>query len=116
MASIHSSVPQSDDVHEKVVLFSILGLGCVIPPAQADLPLAVARNCMACHSVERKVVGPSFRDSAARYREDKGAVERLARKIVNGGGDAWGVVKMPANPQVSEEEARRLAAWVLSLK
>ena len=80
---------------KKVLLFSILGLGCVIPPAQADLALAVARNCMACHAVERKVVGPSFRDIAARYREDKGAVERLARKIVKGAADAWGAVRCP---------------------
>ena len=85
-------------------------------PAFADLALATAKNCMSCHAVERKVLGPSFKDVAAKYRDDKGAADRLALKIVKGGSGVWGPLSMPANPQVSEADAKKLAAWVLSTK
>ena len=88
----------------------------VTSPAFADQALASARNCMSCHAMERKVVGPSFKEIAARYANDKGAADRLAGKIVRGGGGAWGAVAMPANPQVTPDEAKRLAAWVLNQK
>jgi len=83
-------------------------------PAMADLALATAKNCMSCHNIERKVVGPAYKDVAAKYRGDQTAPQRLAAKIREGGGGVWGVVKMPSNPQVSEAEAKQLAAWVLS--
>ena len=85
-------------------------------PALADLALATAKNCMACHTVERKVLGPAFKDVAAKYKDDKTAADRLAVKIIKGGSGVWGTLAMPANPQVSESEAARLAAWVLSTK
>jgi cytochrome c len=85
-------------------------------PAQADLALAQSRNCMSCHTVDKKVVGPAFKDVAARYAGQKDAVDRLAGKIRHGGGGVWGAVPMPANPQVSEGDARRLAAWALAAK
>jgi cytochrome c len=80
----------------------------------ADLALARSRNCMSCHAVERKVLGPSFKDIAGRYKGNAGAAEMLAGKIRKGGAGAWGPVPMPANNQVSETEARTLAAWVLA--
>lgn len=83
-------------------------------PALADLALATSKNCMSCHNVDKKVVGPSYKEVAAKYRGDKTAPARLALKVVAGGGGVWGVVKMPSNPQVSEAEARTLVAWVLS--
>jgi cytochrome c len=83
-------------------------------PALADLALATARNCMSCHHLDKKVVGPAYKDVAAKYRADKTAPARLATKIIEGGGGAWGVVKMPSNPQVSEAEAKKLATWILS--
>jgi len=94
----------------------LLAVACVAStgPALADLALATAKNCMSCHNVDRKVVGPAYKDVAAKYRGDKAAPARLATKIMEGGGGAWGVVKMPSNPQVSEAEAKKLAAWVLS--
>ena len=88
----------------------------LMAPAHADLALATSKNCMACHSIDRKIVGPAYRDVAAKYRGDKAAPERLATKIMKGGGGVWGAVSMPANPQVSEAEARKLVAWVLSQK
>jgi cytochrome c len=80
----------------------------------AHLELATARNCMSCHNIDRKVVGPAYKDVATKYRGDKAAQARLATKIMEGGGGAWGVVKMPSNPQVSDAEAKKLAAWILS--
>ena len=82
-------------------------------PAQADLALARAKNCMSCHTAERKVIGPAFKDIAAHYKEQKGAVDLLAVKILKGGSGVWGTVPMPANTQVSDADARKLAAWVL---
>ncbi len=85
-------------------------------PAFADLALATSKNCMACHAVDKKLVGPSYKDVAAKYKADKSAVDKLAAKIVKGGSGVWGAVPMPANPQVNEAEAKKLAAWVMSAK
>jgi cytochrome c len=78
--------------------------------------LATSKNCLACHAIDRKVVGPAFKDVAAKYAGDKNAPARLAQKIIIGGAGAWGVVHMPANPQVSEAESKILASWVLQQK
>ncbi|MDM0013077.1 c-type cytochrome [Variovorax sp. J22P168] len=85
-------------------------------PAMADLALATSKNCMSCHAVDRKVLGPSFKDVAAKYKDDKNAVDLMATKIMKGGSGVWGPVPMPANNQVSEADAKKLAAWVLSTK
>jgi cytochrome c len=85
-------------------------------PAFADLALAMSKNCMSCHAVDKKILGPAFKDVAAKYKDDKTAADKLALKIVKGGGGVWGPLAMPANPQVSEADAKRLAAWVLSTK
>lgn len=85
-------------------------------PALADLALATSKNCMSCHAVDRKVLGPSFKDIAARYKDSKGAVDMLSAKIMKGGSGVWGPVPMPANNQVNEADAKKLAAWVLSTK
>ena len=82
--------------------------------AMADLTLATAKNCLSCHHIDHKVVGPAYKDVAAKYRGDKTAPARLAAKVIEGGGGVWGVVKMPSNPQVSRAEAQKLVAWVLS--
>jgi cytochrome c len=82
--------------------------------AQADL--AKAKNCMACHAVENKLVGPAYKDVAAKYAGQKGAEDKLVQKVLKGGSGVWGPVPMPANPQVSEAEARSLVKWVLAQK
>jgi len=82
--------------------------------AQADL--AQKKNCMACHAIDKKVVGPAYKDVAAKYAGQKDAAAKLAEKIQKGGSGVWGPVPMPANTQVNEAEAKQLAAWVLSLK
>ncbi len=98
-----------------VSLVGALGL-CSLTPAFASPELAAAKNCMACHAIDRKVVGPGYLDVAKKYAGDAGAQARLATKILKGGGGVWGPIPMPANTQVTEAEANQLATWVLSLK
>ena len=88
----------------------------VAAPALADQALATAKNCMACHAVDKKLVGPSYKDVAAKYAGQKDAVDKLAAKIIKGGAGVWGPVPMPANAQVNDAEAKKLAAWVLTQK
>ncbi len=91
-------------------------LAALAGPGWADAQLAQKKNCMACHQVDKKLVGPSYKDVAAKYAGNKDAAALLAQKIMKGGSGVWGPVPMPANPQVSEAEAKQLAAWVLSQK
>ena len=83
-------------------------------PAHANLDLARKNNCMSCHTVDKKLVGPSYKEVAAKYKPD--AAKALAVKIQKGGSGVWGPVPMPANAQVNDAEALKLATWVLSLK
>lgn len=85
-------------------------------PVLADQALAQAKNCMACHAVAKKLVGPSYKEVATKYAGQKDAVDKLAAKIIKGGSGVWGPVPMPANAQVSDAEAKKLAAWVLTQK
>jgi cytochrome c len=84
--------------------------------AMANADLAKAKNCMTCHAVANKVVGPAFKDVAAKYAGQKDAEEKLTQKVLKGGSGVWGPVPMPANAQVSEAEARTRVKWVLSQK
>lgn len=84
--------------------------------AMASPDLAKAKNCMACHAVANKLVGPAFKDVAAKYAGQKDAEAKLSAKVLKGGAGAWGAVPMPANPQVSEAEAKTLVKWVLAQK
>jgi len=85
-------------------------------PALADLKLATAKNCMACHAVDKKLVGPSYKDVAAKYASQKDALDKLSAKVIKGGAGVWGPVPMPANSQVSPDEAKKLVAWILTQK
>jgi cytochrome c len=82
----------------------------------ASKELAQAKNCLGCHAVDKKVVGPSFKEVAAKYAGNNAATAALATKIIAGGGGVWGAIPMPANPQVKEAEAKKIAAWILGLK
>jgi len=99
-----------------LVIASMAAGFAVSTPALADLQLATAKNCMACHAVATKLVGPSYKDVAAKYAGQKDAVDKLAAKIVKGGAGVWGPVPMPANAQVNADEAKKLAAWVMTQK
>ncbi len=84
--------------------------------AMANADLAKSKNCMACHSVDNKVVGPAYKDVAKKYAGQKDAENKLVQKVLKGGSGVWGAVPMPANTQVTEAEAHTLVKWVLSLK
>jgi cytochrome c len=83
--------------------------------AHADEALAKAKNCMSCHAIDKKLVGPAYKDVAAKYKGDKGAVDKLAAKVKAGGKGAWGEIPMPPN-NVTDDEAKKLVTWVLSQK
>ncbi len=100
----------------KRILFALIAGAAACAPAMADLALAKSKNCLACHAVDKKVVGPAYKDVAAKYAGQGDAVAKLSAKILKGGSGVWGPVPMPANTQVNEAEARKLAAWVLTLK
>ena len=85
-------------------------------PAFAQADLAQKKNCMACHSVEKNVLGPAFKEIAAKYADQKDAVDKLAGKVVKGGSGVWGNIPMPANPQVTDAEAKQLVSWIMTLK
>ena len=96
-----------------IVLASVL---TVAAPAMADEALAKAKNCMACHAVDKKIVGPAYKDVAKKHGNDASKAGALADKIMKGGSGVYGAVPMPANPQVSKEDATKLATWVLGMK
>ena len=100
----------------KRALFALAALAALSAPALAYQALATAKNCMACHAVDKKLVGPAYKEVAAKYAGQKDAVDRLAAKIMKGGAGVWGPVPMPANAQVNEAEAKKLAAWVMTQK
>ena len=79
-------------------------------PAWANPDLAQKKNCMACHAVAQKVIGPSYKEVAAKYAGQADAVAKLVPKVMKGGSGVWGAVPMPANPQVNEAEAKQLVA------
>jgi cytochrome c len=79
-------------------------------------PLAKASGCLTCHSVNAKVLGPAYKDVAAKYKGDKGAEARLIEKVKKGGSGNWGNIPMPANsPQVKDADIKTIVEWVLSL-
>jgi len=83
--------------------------------AQASPELAKAKNCMTCHAIDKKIVGPAYKDVAAKRAGDKGAEAALTAKIKGGSQGEWGQVPMPPN-NVTDAEAATLAKWVLSQK
>lgn len=93
-----------------------LALGCASGAALASADLAKAKNCTACHAVDKKLIGPSYKSVAQKYANDKDAVAKLAKKVREGGSGVWGQIPMPANPQVSADEATALVQWVMSQK
>jgi cytochrome c len=99
---------------KQAFILAALGLAVASGPVFAQAELAKQKNCLACHATDKKLVGPSYKDVAAKYKGDKDAAAKLAKKIREGGVGTWGQVPMPANPQVNEQEAASLAKWVLS--
>lgn len=103
------------------LVVAVLGLVTMHAAWADDIDMARSKKCMSCHALDQKLVGPAFKSVAAKYANLKDAEmrdteARLARKIREGGSGVWGVVPMPANPDVDAAEAQRLAHWVLMQK
>jgi len=96
----------------------VLGLAGALAaaPAAANEELAKKHGCFACHATDKKLVGPSYKDVAAKYRADKGAEAKLFDKVKKGGTGAWGTVPMPPNGHVPDADIKALVKWVLSQK
>jgi len=95
----------------------LVALAAVVSaPAFANADLAQKKNCLACHAVDKKVIGPSYQEVATKYAGQKDAVDKLTQKVLKGGSGVWGPVPMPANAQVTEAEAKTLVTWILSTK
>ncbi len=81
----------------------------------ANEALAKSSNCLACHSVDNKIIGPAFKDIAAKYKGDDGAVAALTSTVKSGGAGVWGDMPMPPNAAVSDADIETLVNWILSL-
>jgi cytochrome c len=91
------------------------GMLTIGAPAMASAQLAKDKNCLACHAIDKKLVGPAYKDIAAKYKADKNAQATLVKKVREVGVGVWGPIPMPANPQVNEQEAQTLVKWILSM-
>jgi cytochrome c len=85
-------------------------------PALANEELAKKNACTACHAIDKKLVGPAYKDVAAKYKNDKGAEAKLFEKVKKGGVGVWGQVPMPPNANVKDEDVKTLVKWILSIK
>ncbi|MFM1806536.1 MAG: hypothetical protein RL212_795 [Pseudomonadota bacterium] len=85
----------------------------VSAPAFASKEIATKNACMGCHAVDKKVVGPAYKDIAAKYKGQADAVDKLAKKVKAGGAGVWGPVPMPANAGISEADAKTVVKWIL---
>ena len=101
-------------MNKSVTLAAILAIAAL--PAIANEELAKKNACTACHAVDKKIVGPAFKEVAAKYRNDKTAEAKLVKKVKEGGVGVWGQVPMPPNSTVSDKDIQVLVKWVLSLK
>ncbi|CAJ0712623.1 Cytochrome c-551 [Ralstonia edaphis] len=96
-------------------MFSLLALASTAVYAAPDMQSIAEKNgCFSCHSMQTKIVGPAFIDVAAKYEGDAEAPARLVQKVRDGGKGVWGRIPMPAHPNLKEDEAKQLVAWVLS--
>jgi cytochrome c len=95
-----------------LAIFSLFGSSVAL----ANPDLAKTKNCASCHSADKGILGPSYQAVAQKYANDKNAVSKLTEKVMAGGMGVWGKIPMPANPQVSKDEAEVLVKWILSLK
>jgi cytochrome c len=86
----------------------------VASPAVASPELARSKNCVACHHLERKMIGPAYKAIAERYAKDESAEKALSEKVIKGGAGSWGQTPMPPQPSVSPAEAETLVKWILS--
>ena len=101
-------------MHKLLLKLATFAAIALCAPAWADLALATSKNCMACHAIDKKVVGPAYKDVAKKYAGQKDAEATLVKSIKAGGSGKWGPVPMPAQAALSDADATTLATWILS--
>jgi cytochrome c len=102
----------------KALLVTVAAAGSLMLAVQAHANEALAQKsgCLACHSVSQKVLGPSYKDIAAKYKGDKTAEAKLIEKVKKGGSGVWGPIPMPANsPQVKDDDIKTIVQWILKM-
>ena len=103
---------------KSLIVSALVAAGVIMsaPAMAADsaADLAKAKNCLSCHAVDKKVVGPAYQDVAKKYAGQKDAAAKLAEKVQKGGSGVWGNVPMPPNPSVNADEAKKLVDWILA--
>jgi cytochrome c len=100
----------------KIVIIAAAAAAVVLAaPARADEALAKKHNCLACHQLDKKVVGPAYKDIAKKYKGQAGAQAKLAEKVKKGGSGVWGPVPMPPNPAVPDADLKKLVDWILKM-
>ena len=101
---------------KKSLILAALAAAVAAAPAFANEELAKKNACTACHAIDKKIVGPAYKQVAAKYRGDAGAQAKLADKVKKGGQGVWGQVPMPPNAQVPDADINALVKWILSQK
>jgi cytochrome c len=104
-----------------VALFAAAAVAALAAPAQAadkspGEALAQQSGCLACHTIDKKLVGPSYKEIADRYRKDKGAEANLFKKVKEGGKGTWGDIPMTPNAHVKDQDIKTIVQWILSIK
>ena len=98
-----------------VVVGALVGIASPAFAAVADgMKVAQANACMGCHAVDRKLVGPSFKDVAVKYKGDGAAQAKLEKKVRDGGAGVWGAIPMPSHPAMSAADIHSVVGWVLA--
>jgi cytochrome c len=104
-----------EDIMKLIALLAFAAsLNLMMQPASADEALAKSKGCMGCHGIDKKIVGPAYKDVAQKYA-GQNKVDMLSEKVIKGGGGVWGQMPMPPNA-ISPEESKKLVEWILSLK
>jgi len=102
---------------KRVIAASAVSVGLLLAgSALADEKLAQANGCMTCHQIDKKILGPSYKDVAAKYRSDKGAEAMLVKKVKEGGKGAWGDMAMPPNAHVKDADIQAIVKWIMTQK
>jgi len=101
-------------MHRSILLMVAAAGVLAAPVAQADEALLKKHNCTACHQIDKKVVGPAYKDVAKKYKGQKGIALKLAEKVKKGGQGAWGPVPMPPNSQVPDADIKKMVEFILS--
>ncbi|MGQ0522886.1 MAG: c-type cytochrome [Betaproteobacteria bacterium] len=101
-------------IHRVLIAAAVAGL-LTAPAAQANEALLKKHNCVACHQIDKKSVGPAYNEVAKKYKGQKDAAAKLADKVKKGGQGVWGKVPMPPNPQVSDADIKQMVEYILKL-